>query len=60
MKKIVKVLLSLVTLSLLTLSIMPLVSSAETDKDIVETALGNEDFSILVSALQKAELCFYP
>ena len=56
MKKIVKVLLSLVTLSLLTLSIMPLVSSAETDKDIVETALGNEDFSILVSALQKAEL----
>ena len=56
MKKVVKVLLSLVTLALLSVSIMPLMSSAEADKDIVETALGNEDFSILVSALQKAEL----
>ena len=56
MKKFFKVFMSLVTLAFLSVSFMPLASSAEADKDIVDTALGNEDFSILVSALQKAEL----
>ena len=58
MKKIISRLLSLATLLFLSFSIAPMASAAtaEPTDDIVGIALGNEDFSILVSALQKAEL----
>ena len=58
MKKLTRRLLSLATLLFLSFSIAPLASAAtgEPSDDIVGIALGNEDFSILVSALQKAEL----
>jgi len=58
MKKLLGRLLSLVTLLFLSFSFAPLASAAtaEPTDDIVGIALGNEDFSILVSALQKAEL----
>ena len=58
MKKFVRHLLSLVTLLFLSFSIAPQASAstAEPSDDIVGIALGNPDFSILVSALQKAGL----
>jgi len=58
MKKLTSRLLSLATLLFLSFGIAPLASAstAEPSDDIVGIALGNEDFSILVSALQKAEL----
>lgn len=58
MKKVVRCLLSLVALLFLSLSFAPRASATTTDSsnDIVDIALGNEDFSILVSALQKAGL----
>ncbi|WP_211221944.1 fasciclin domain-containing protein [Lacticigenium naphthae] len=59
MKKVVNAFLSLVTLLALVFSFSSQVfadNHEEGSQDIVETAMGNEDFSILVSALQKAEL----
>lgn len=58
LKKFLTGILSLVTLLFLTFNIAPMASAADTDPtdDIVGVAMGNEDFSILVSALQKAEL----
>lgn len=59
MKKLINTLLSLVAVIALSLSLTSHVTAEnheEPSKDIVETALGNEDFSILVSALQKAGL----
>lgn len=47
--------MSLVTLLILS-PIFSTTAKAEATEDIVEIALGNPDFSILVSALQKAEL----
>lgn len=55
MKKFTKIILSLVTLLILS-PIFSTTAKAEATEDIVEIALGNPDFSILVSALQKAEL----
>ncbi|WP_208559756.1 fasciclin domain-containing protein [Marinilactibacillus kalidii] len=59
MKKIVKGLLSIVALFTLTFALSPTADAAESDEptqDITEIAMGNEDFSILVTALQKAGL----
>jgi len=50
MKRLMSLLMSLVLL------IGIGVPAFSADKDIVEIAVGNEDFSILVAALQKAEL----
>lgn len=54
-KKISKVIVALVTMFFMVSLSTPIVN-AEAEEDIVGIALGNEDFSILVSALQKAEL----
>lgn len=54
-KKISKVITALVTMFFMVSLSKPIVN-AESEEDIVGIALGNEDFSILVSALQKAEL----
>ncbi|MGP6139330.1 fasciclin domain-containing protein [Jeotgalibaca sp. A127] len=58
MKKVLRYILSLAAMLTLMMSITPFTTAAaeETDDDIVEIALSNDDFSILVSALQKAEL----
>lgn len=59
MSKMFKTMLSIVTAVMLTVTLVPTVladNHEEPTKDIVEIALGNDDFSILVSALQKAEL----
>lgn len=55
MNKISKIAFSLVTLLLLS-PIFAATANAEPTDDVVGIALGNPDFSILVSALQKAEL----
>ncbi|WP_423189244.1 fasciclin domain-containing protein [Alkalibacterium sp. f15] len=59
MSKMVKVFLSFITAFALTLALAPTAFAEEHEEpsqDIVEIALGNDDFSILVSALQRAEL----
>lgn len=59
MSKLVKGLLSFITALALTLAFAPTAfadNHEAAEQDIVEIALGNEDFSILVSALQQAEL----
>lgn len=59
MKKFVKALMSFVALFALTFALSPNAAAAEIDEptqDITEIAMGNEDFSILVTALQKAGL----
>ncbi|WP_084676345.1 fasciclin domain-containing protein [Carnobacterium pleistocenium] len=55
MKKFSKIAFSLVTILLLSPFFAATVNAAPTD-DVVGIALGNPDFSILVAALQKAEL----
>lgn len=55
MKKFSKIAFSLVTILLLSPFFAATVNAEPTD-DVVGIALGNPDFSILVSALQKAEL----
>lgn len=55
MKKFSKIAFSLVTVLLLSPFFAATVNAEPTD-DVVGIALGNPDFSILVSALQKAEL----
>lgn len=55
MKKVFNALLSIVSMSLLAVS-MPLTSFAEPDQDIIELASGNDDFALLVRALEEAEL----
>ncbi len=54
MKKMLKKMSGFLAVMLLSVSI-PVFASAPTD-DIVDIAVGNSDFSILVSALQKADL----
>ncbi|WP_423189245.1 fasciclin domain-containing protein [Alkalibacterium sp. f15] len=61
MSKMVKVFLSFITAFALTVALAPTAFAdshvgEEPSQDIVEIALGNDDFSILVSALQRAEL----
>lgn len=59
MSKFVKGILSFITAFALTFALAPTAfadNHEEAEQDIVEIALGNDDFSILVSALQKAEL----
>ncbi|MFO8068664.1 MAG: fasciclin domain-containing protein [Alkalibacterium sp.] len=59
MSKLVKVFLSFITAFALTVALAPTAFAdmhEEGEQDIVEIALGNDDFSILVSALQRAEL----
>jgi uncharacterized surface protein with fasciclin (FAS1) repeats len=56
MKKFSKIAFSLVTLLLLSPIFAATANAAEPTDDVVGVALGNPDFSILVSALQKAEL----
>ena len=59
MSKLVKVFLSFITAFALTVALAPTAFADNHevgDQDIVEVALGNDDFSILVSALQRAEL----
>ncbi|MCA9765513.1 MAG: fasciclin domain-containing protein [Carnobacterium sp.] len=56
MNKISKIAFSLVTLLLLSPIFAATANAAEPTEDIVGIALSNPDFSILVSALQKAEL----
>ncbi|SFC52243.1 Uncaracterized surface protein containing fasciclin (FAS1) repeats [Alkalibacterium subtropicum] len=59
MSKFVKGILSFVTAFALTFALAPTAfadNHMDEEQDIVEIALGNDDFSILVSALQKAEL----
>lgn len=55
MKKFSKIAFSLVTILLLSPFFAATVNAEPTD-DVVGIALGNPDFSILISALQKAEL----
>lgn len=55
MKKVFKALLSIISISLFAAS-MPLTSFAEPNQDIVELASDNDDFSVLVRALQEADL----
>jgi len=54
MKKIIKKIAFLLSVFLLSVSFSAFASAPS--KDIVDTAIGNSDFSILVSALQKAKL----
>lgn len=54
-KKISKFLVTVVTMFFMMPLFVPNVH-AEAEEDVVGIALGNDDFSILVSALQKAEL----
>ncbi|SFC52295.1 Uncaracterized surface protein containing fasciclin (FAS1) repeats [Alkalibacterium subtropicum] len=59
MSKLVKAFLSFVTAIALTVALAPTAfadNHEAAEQDIVEIALGNDDFSILVSALQRAEL----
>jgi uncharacterized surface protein with fasciclin (FAS1) repeats len=59
MSKLVKVFLSFITAFALTVALSPTALAEghdEAEQDIVEIALGNDDFSILVAALQRAEL----
>lgn len=58
MKKMVRRILSLIAFLFLSFSSLPAAnaSAAESTDDIVGVALSNDDFSILVSALQKAGL----
>lgn len=59
MSKLVKGLLSFIAAFALTFALAPTAfadNHMEDEQDIVEIALGNDDFSILVSALQRAEL----
>ena len=59
MSKIVKALLSFVTAFALTVALAPTAFAeghVDDEETIVDIALGNDDFSILVSALQRAEL----
>ena len=59
MSKFVKGILSFVTAFVLAFALAPTAfadNHSEEEQDIVEIALANEDFSILVSALQRAEL----
>lgn len=59
MSKVFKVLLSIVTSLMLTVALAPTAfadNHEEEPQTIVDIAAGNEDFSILVSALQQAEL----
>ncbi|SEK93618.1 LPXTG-motif cell wall anchor domain-containing protein [Carnobacterium iners] len=56
MNKISKIAFSLVTLLLLSPIFAATANAAEPTEDVVGIALSNPDFSILVSALQKAEL----
>jgi len=59
MSKIVKALLSFVTAFALTVALAPTAfadNHVDGEETIVDIALGNDDFSILVSALQRAEL----
>ena len=54
MKKMIKKIAALLSVFLLSVSFSAFASAPS--KDIVDTAVGNSDFSILVSALQKAKL----
>lgn len=61
MSKAIKALMSIVTALFLTVALAPTASADGHDHDddpgtIVDIAVGNDDFSILVSALQRAEL----
>ncbi|MDB0579376.1 fasciclin domain-containing protein [Salinicoccus roseus] len=59
MSKLLKGLLTVLAAMLVSLSLAPLTSADEHEEEmgtIVDVAAGNEDFSILVAALQKAEL----
>lgn len=59
MSKMIKTFLSFVTAFTLAFVLVPTAfadSHTEEEQDIVEIALGNENFSILVSALQRADL----
>ncbi|MGO1918435.1 MAG: fasciclin domain-containing protein [Alkalibacterium gilvum] len=59
MSKMIKTFLSFVTAFTLAFALVPTAfadSHTEEEQDIVEIALGNENFSILVSALQRADL----
>lgn len=55
MKKVFNALLSIMSVILVAVS-MPLTAFAEPDQDIIELASENDDFAILVRALQDAEL----